>query len=152
MLCQGRLLENAIYMRHWAILLFSLFLCGCSSVRYLDIQTLQPAEVTFPDNVKTLLVVNNAVPQPEKTGYEYTFMGVLQDTARIHTDSAIVATCYALGKAIAESPYYKDIRLYEEAYNKNGEFLKENKIDPSVYHTQLFPIPPYLYPLQVRLT
>lgn len=114
--------------KYGVLLLLALFIVSCSSVQYMNIQTLQPGEVTFPENVKTLLILNNALPQPEDRGYEYLLMGERQDTVKLKTDSAIHVAVESLGKTIAASPYYKDIRLYEGAYNVSGDFLKDQKL------------------------
>ena len=44
-------------------------LSACSTINYVGIETYNPAEVTFPENVAKVLIVNNAVPQPEDAGY-----------------------------------------------------------------------------------
>ena len=49
-------------------------LSACSTINYVGIETYNPAEVTFPENVAKVLIVNNAVPQPEDAGYEFTMM------------------------------------------------------------------------------
>lgn len=41
-------------------------LSACSTINYVGIETYNPAEVTFPENVAKVLIVNNAVPQPEE--------------------------------------------------------------------------------------
>ena len=37
-------------------------LSACSTINYVGIETYNPAEVTFPENVAKVLIVNNAVP------------------------------------------------------------------------------------------
>ena len=115
-------------MRYWIILLGFFLLYSCSSIHYMDIQTLVPAQISYPDSVKKLLIVNNAVPQSSKMGYDYNLNRIRQDTARIYTDSALMVAARSLGETIAGSPYYDDIRLYEVPYNTGGEFLKDSKL------------------------
>ena len=54
-------------------------LSACSTINYVGIETYNPAEVTVPENGAKVLIVNNAVPQPEDAGYEYTLQGEKQD-------------------------------------------------------------------------
>lgn len=108
-----------------------LFLVGCSTVKYIDIETYNPAEITFPKNVHRILMVNNALPQPSDSGYEYTIFGVNQDTARIRTDSALVDVCMTLGKTLAASPYFSDILMYEDAIRNDGQWLLDAKLSKS---------------------
>ena len=62
-------------------------LSACSTINYVGIETYNPAEVTFPENVAKVLIVNNAVPQPEDAGYEYTLQG-----SPIGSSPAIIST------------------------------------------------------------
>ena len=80
-------------------------LSACSTINYVGIETYNPAEVTFPENVAKVLIVNNAVPQPEDAGYEYTLQGEKQDTCKAKADSALFDACRTLGEAIVEASY-----------------------------------------------
>ena len=55
-------------MRLILCLLFAGILAGCSTLTYVDIQTCNPAEITFPATVGKVLVVNHAVAQPADKG------------------------------------------------------------------------------------
>ena len=59
----------------------SLLLTACGGINYVGIETCNPGEVTFPQDVRKVLMVNNAIAQPEKSGYTYSLLGVVQDTA-----------------------------------------------------------------------
>ena len=111
--------------------LIGLLLCllsGCGTLNYIDIETYNPAEVTFPENVKKILVVNNSVPQSEDRGYKYTLLGKLQDTCKIQTDSIIFNTCRELGKAIVEENYFEDVLLYNDAIREDGLCYSDTKL------------------------
>ena len=54
----------------------SLLLTACGGINYVGIETCNPGEVTFPKEVKKVLMVNNAVAQPEESGYTYTLLGI----------------------------------------------------------------------------
>ena len=101
-------------------------LSACSTINYVGIETYNPAEVTFPENVAKVLIVNNAVPQPEDAGYEYTLQGEKQDTCKAKADSALFDACRTLGEAIVEASYFNDVLLYHDAVRKDNQaFLDE---------------------------
>jgi hypothetical protein len=97
-------MKNTIFI---ALILLAGILTSCGSVKYFGIETFTPAEITFPETVETVVIVNNAVPQPKKPGYKYTIMGVEQDTTHMVADSALYDACKALGEAIADQPFLK---------------------------------------------
>jgi hypothetical protein len=103
-------------------------LSACDSIRYVSIDTYKPAEIIFPGNVSTVLIVNNAVPQPSDTGYEYSLFGVKQDTARASADSALFDACRSLGEAIMETDYFNDVLLLHEPLRKDNNFLHDERL------------------------
>lgn len=105
-------------------------LASCSSIRYLGIETYNPAEVTFPDYVDKLLIVQNAAPQPATSGYAYTHLGVLQDTCQAKADSALFYACRALGESILAEEYFSDVLLYNSLLRTDDKFLVEQKLTP----------------------
>ncbi len=94
----------------------------------MSIEAYNPAEITFPDPVKTVLIVNNAVPQPPESGYEYSFKGVAQDTCKASADSALFAACRSLGKAIAEKDYFEDVLLYHDPVRTDDVYYSDKRL------------------------
>lgn len=115
-------------MRTAGCLLSVCLLASCSSMSYVGIETYNPAEVTFPAKVKKVLVVNNAVPQPDDVGCEFTLFGDKVDTCRVKADSALFYACSGLGKAMAEVPYFEDVLLYHEAVRKDDVYYENRKL------------------------
>ena len=103
-------------------------LSACSTINYVGIETYNPAEVTFPENVAKVLIVNNAVPQPEDAGYEYTLQGEKQDTCKAKADSALFDACRTLGEAIVEASYFNDVLLYHDAVRKDNQAFLDTKL------------------------
>ena len=101
---------------------------ACSSINYIGIETYNPAEITFPKDVKRVLIVNNAVAQPENAGYLYKLFGTEQDTARAKADSALYDACESMGKLIADVPFFEDVLLYHDAVRTDGEYLLDKKL------------------------
>ena len=56
----------------------SFLLTACGGINYVGIETCNPGEVTFPQDVRKVLMVNNAMAQPEKSGYTYSLLGVFR--------------------------------------------------------------------------
>ena len=103
-------------------------LSACSTINYVGIETYNPAEVTFPENVAKVLIVNNAVPQPEDAGYEYTLQGERQDTCKAKADSALFDACRTLGEAIVEASYFNDVLLYHDGVRKDNQAFLDTKL------------------------
>lgn len=112
----------------FCILLLSLLLSACGQMRYIGIETFNPAEITYPPEVKKVLVVNNAVPQPPDSGYKYLLMGMDQDTCRAHADSALYYAGKALSEAIFETDYFQDVLLISETIREDADFLVDKKL------------------------
>lgn len=105
---------------------------ACSTVNYIGIDTYNPAEVTFPDNVAKVLMVNNAVPQPPDRGYELTLLGHPQDTCRIPADSALFDACRALGMALVDAGYFHDVLLYDTNTRTDSLYYEDRKLPVDV--------------------
>jgi tetratricopeptide (TPR) repeat protein len=106
-------MKNVLYML--VICLFT----ACSEIRHIGIETYKPSEITYPNHVRKVLIVNNALPQAPDTGYEYTIAGVRQDTCRAYADSALFDACRSLGLALVEADFFDDVRLFEEGTRKD---------------------------------
>lgn len=117
------------------ILIVLTILTGCGSINYVNIETYKPAEITFPSMVSKVLIVNNAVAQPEKSGYEYKLMGAVQDTARAKADSALFDIGRSLGLAILETNYFNDVLLFHESTRNDKNHLEDKKLSQETIQT-----------------
>lgn len=115
-------------MRVACCLLSVCFFASCSSVNYVGIETYNPAEITFPGNVGKILVVNNAVHQPDDVGCEFTLFGDKVDTCRVKADSALFYACSGLGKAMADISFFNDVLLYHDAVRKDDVYYEDKKL------------------------
>ena len=113
-------------------LLIAWLLSACSTIEYIGIETYNPAEVTFPKSIKNVLVVNNALPQPDNLGYIYKLYGVIQDTARMKADSALFDACRSLGTSIAEESFFKDVLLFHDGTRLDTQYQDGVKLDKAV--------------------
>lgn len=105
-----------------------LLMVSCSPVRYVGIETYNPSAVTFPREVRRVLIVNHAVPQPQ-VPFESTLPG-RRDTLQLPADSAVSDFCRTLGSEIAAAPYFEDVRLLEEGYRDDPYFFSDRKLTP----------------------
>ena len=103
-------------------------LTACGSVRYIEIETCNPSEITYPESVRKVLIVHNAQAQPPDRGYEFKFLGLAQDTCRANADSALWDACRALGTAIAGSGFFEDVLLFQETTRKDGAYYADVKL------------------------
>lgn len=118
-------------MRSALCILAAGLLASCSSINYVGIETYNPAEITFPDNVSKILVVNHAVPQPTDVGCQFSLFGVKQDTCRMKTDSALMDACRGLGKAMVDGAYFDDVLLYHDPVRRDDVYYEDPKMTPS---------------------
>ena len=95
------------------ILVSSLFF-SCRSLRVIDIETYNPSAITFPPEIKTIMIVNNSAQQPDHVGHRFVSNSKNDSILFVSTDSLAYIFCKSLGKAIAESPVFYDVRLCED--------------------------------------
>ena len=107
----------------------TLLLTACGGINYIGIETCNPGEVTFPNDVKKIMMVNNALPQSDDSGYAYTVLGIAQDTARAKMDSALFDICTACGRAILDADYFEDVLLFQDPLRGKGIGLVDKKLN-----------------------
>jgi hypothetical protein len=112
--------------RNFSGILFLLFIAACSPVRQISIETYNPAGLTFPAEVKTVLIMDNAVPQ-QNVPFESSLRN-WKDSADAVADSTTGDFCRALGRLIAESPYFEDVRLYEGFYRADSLYSFDGRL------------------------
>lgn len=106
----------------------SFLLTACGGINYVGIETCNPGEVTFPQDVRKVLMVNNAMAQPEKSGYTYSLLGVVQDTAQAKADSALFDLCASCGMSILDASYFDDVLLFHDPLREAGSSLVDQKL------------------------
>lgn len=117
-------------MKHILFIILVSFLSACSSMNYVGIETYNPAEVTYPKNARKLLIVNNAVAQPEDKGYELTIQGKKQADSRAQADSALFDACRSLGHSISDVAFFEDVLLYNNPLRQDKNVYMDVKLTP----------------------
>jgi tetratricopeptide (TPR) repeat protein len=108
------------------MILVSCLLTSCNAYKTLEIETYNPATITFPPDVKTLMIINNAVQQPDSVGHRIEEMPDWK--FRVSVDSTAYNLCLSLGKSISEAGFFDDVRLCEDTMRRDSVF----------YETRLF--------------
>jgi hypothetical protein len=103
-------------------------LASCSQMHYVNIETYNPAGITFPTGVRRVLIVNNAVAQPN-VPLEST-VRKLPDSLKLAGDSVVADFCRMLGREIAASPRFDDVLLYEGCYRTDSSVYRERQLAP----------------------
>ena len=101
--------------------LLFLLLCACSPIRYINIETYNPASLTFPQKMRRVLIVNNAVAQ-QAIPFQSDDRPLL-DSVKISADSTTFDFCQTLGETLAEFAGFDDVRLLNDTYRKDQQLL-----------------------------
>ncbi len=114
-----------------SILLFIVFVFfSCETPRYFSIEVQQPADVTFPVSSPKVVVVNNAVVQPENTGVIYKIGKNVMPPYALPKDTAHWACINYLGEELQKTGYFKDVLVYNYSLRNDDNFLQIEEIDP----------------------
>lgn len=97
-----------------------IFLSSCSSIKYFDIETRLPAEITFPKEVNRLLIVDNTLPQPP-IKYKVGYLRIL--TQKIETERFTPKLARYQAENIAkDTVYFYDVRLYDGSFRVDDNY------------------------------
>ena len=109
-------------MKYLIVLLLAVVFFSCQSYRIVKIETLNPATITFPHDIRTVMIVNNAAQQPDDFGHQFIHYQNSDSTLSIPADSMAYYFCMSLGKEIAESPFFDDVRLCDDTLRHDSDF------------------------------
>ncbi len=116
----------------FAITLFSILIfSSCAGIQYMSIETREPAQVTLPTGVKSVLVVNNVVQQPDDIGHNIKRLGKNQtDRTKASADSVAIFYTEALSQFLDEEEYFDAVKYYEKPLRSDNDFWQEVPISP----------------------
>lgn len=107
----------------WGVLFWGvLFFISCSSIKSIEVETYNPASITFPPEVKTILIVNNSAQQPDGIGHWYIRSKGDDSVMFVSADSTAYDFCFWLGKNMAESPVFDDVRISNDTLRRDSVF------------------------------
>ena len=105
-------------------------LFSCGSFRSMEVETCNPASITFPPEIKTVMIVNNSAQQPDDAGHRYIRNGADDSIKLIPADSAAYDFCLRLGELIALSPVFRDVRLCQDTLRRDSAFYDKRPFSP----------------------
>ena len=99
-----------------------LVLNSCSGIKYLTVETREPAQITLPHNVLRVTVVNNVVQQPNNVGHNLVEIGK-SDSKRVEASADSVAVYYteALAQFLNEEDYFQKAIHLANSFHLNFE-------------------------------
>lgn len=111
--------------------LIALILSGCSGIKYITVETREPAQITLPYDVMRVAVVNNVVQQPDNIGHRLTEIGDAE-AKRVEASADSVAIYYteALAQFIHEEDYFQRVDFYAEPAREDSDFFQEQLLAP----------------------
>ena len=113
------------YIKHYiSILCAAIAFSYCSPVKtlYTSIDVLRPAEVVFPTDVNSLLLVNNSVPQPHGLGHTTSLIDGNIKNVTLNTDSLSLFVLSALNEELENNGFFAKNSLLVNSINTNGDF------------------------------
>ena len=121
-------------MKHLTLILtlLSLMMLGsCSGIKYLTVETREPAQVTLPSEVLSIAIVNNVVEQPENIGHTIQKIGhSTSDKTKASSDSMAFIYTEALAQFLEEEDYFHRIHFISEGLRKDNNFFSEVPLSP----------------------
>lgn len=104
---------------------------SCSGLKYLTVETREPAQITLPADVLRVTVVNNVIQQPDDIGHYLKQLGrsgIERDKAS--SDSIAIFYTEALSQFLNEEDYFQQVTFYEKPLRKDSDFFREQALSP----------------------
>lgn len=116
-----------------ALALFSTaFMSSCAGIKYMNVETREPAQVTLPTHVRTIIVVNNTVTQPQDVGHSVQPIGQRTgNRTKASSDSIAVFYTEALSQFLEEEKHFDRVLYYGEPLRTDSDFFEERPIAPA---------------------
>lgn len=120
--------KNFLFLSTLAILVI---MSSCAGIKYLTVETREPAQVTLPSNVLSLVIVNNVVQQPNDVGHNIKPIGHTQiDKTTASSDSLAIYYTEALAQFLDEEDYFHQVFYYNKPLRNDTHFFQEQPLLP----------------------
>ncbi|RNC64679.1 DUF6340 family protein [Proteiniphilum sp. X52] len=117
------------------IFLLALLMSSCAGIKYLTVETREPAQVNLPSNVLSIAIVNNVVQQPDEVGHDSIPIGHTQaKRSKVSSDSVAVFYTEALAQFLDEEDYFQRVMYYNQPLRSDHDFFQEKPVDPETMH------------------
>lgn len=117
------------------VLFIALLMSSCAGIKYLTVETREPAQVNLPSNILSLAIINNVVQQPHDVGHDSIPIGRTQaERVKASADSVAIFYTEALAQFLDEEDYFQQVIYYSEPLRKDNNFFSEIPVDPETMH------------------
>ncbi len=123
-------MKNLIRLYQLALVVL-LFLNSCTGIKYITVETREPARIALPNHIRSVLVVDNTVEQPENAGHFKELYGDKQVVKSIaSSDSLAFFYTEALAQFLGESDFFDDVKHLQTPIRTDNDYLSEFAISP----------------------
>jgi len=113
------------------VLLFGLLLSSCAGIKYLTVETREPAQITLPSGVLSVIVVNNVVQQPDDVGHQTKLLGQSGiQNEKASSDSVAIFFTEALAQFLDEEDYFQQVLFLDQPLRDDNDFFHEDFLTP----------------------
>ncbi|MBK5195067.1 MAG: hypothetical protein JJE08_03415 [Proteiniphilum sp.] len=115
------------------VLLFGLLLSSCAGIKYLTVETREPAQVTLPSSVLSVIVINNVVEQPDDIGHHTKLLGQSEiQNEKASSDSIAIFFTEALAQFLDEEDYFQRVLFLDVPLRDDKDFFREEFLTPEM--------------------
>ncbi|MDR0422373.1 MAG: DUF6340 family protein [Proteiniphilum sp.] len=108
-----------------------LLMSNCTGIRYLTVETREPAQINLPSHVLSVAIVNNVVQQPDEVGHDSIPIGhTLAERTKASSDSVAVFYTEAFAQFLNEEDYFQRVIYYGKPLRDDNDFFLEKPVDP----------------------
>lgn len=117
----------------YIVLLLLPLMGSCAGIRYMTIETREPAQVTLPAGVRKVLIVSNVAQQPNDIGHNIKRIGKDKfDKTTASSDSVAIYYTEALAQFLGEEEYFDDVLYSDRQLRRDNNFWLEQPLQPEV--------------------
>lgn len=112
-------------------LIVLLFLNSCAGIKYITVETREPARIALPNHIRSILVVDNTVAQPRDTEHFKELFGSNQVVgSSASSDSLAFFYTEALAQFLGEDDFFVDVKHLQTPIRTDNDYLSEIAISP----------------------
>jgi hypothetical protein len=107
-------------------------LSSCLSVQRFTIEVQEPAQVTFPADIRNILIVDNSAKQPSAMGITRVYNGVQVEGFELKTDSIAWIAAFSAAKNIRASRFFDQVLFYKIPLREDSDWLATVPLDKTL--------------------
>ena len=122
------------------LMLFAIFATSCTTMLYTSIDVLRPANVVFEKDAKSLLILNNSIPQPVSYGHTNELYGEKKKSVSLNTDSLAIFCLSVVNEEFQKNDFFPETNIHLSSVNVGGGFLNATspKLDTLKFMSLLY--------------